>query len=133
MPDCEGKPGQGGQDEMPDFAFVYVIVMKGSWSKGQEEQTEQKNRGYAKLSMLQISTEKGRGSNEQGHGQNDGLGRLTSKKGTGKQGKQGDQHGHRQTMDGASHRQGHAHAVKCSPSNRFHQSWNDGKRNPFCN
>ena len=117
MPDREGKPGQGGQDEMHGFAFVNVIVMKGSGPKGQEEQTKQKNRRNAKLSMPQVSTKEGGGGNEQGHGQNDGLGRLAREKGTGKQGQQRDQHGHRQAMYGASHRQGHAHTIKCSPSN----------------
>ena len=29
MPDCERKSGQGRQNEMPNFAFMNVIVMKG--------------------------------------------------------------------------------------------------------
>jgi len=70
MSDCERKSGQGRQNEMPKFAFMNVIVMKGPGPKGQEEQTEQKNRGYAKLSMLQISTKESRGRNEQGYSQN---------------------------------------------------------------
>ena len=70
MSDRKGKPGQSRKDEMPDFAFMNVIVMKGSGPKGQEEQSEQKNRGHAKLSMLQISTKESRGGNEQGSGQN---------------------------------------------------------------
>jgi hypothetical protein len=64
MPYREGKPGQSRQDEMPDFAFMNVIVMKGSGPKGQEEKPEQKNRGHSKLSMLQISTKEGRGCNQ---------------------------------------------------------------------
>jgi len=34
MPYREGKPGQSRQNEMPDFAFMNVIVMKGPGPKG---------------------------------------------------------------------------------------------------
>jgi len=33
----EGKPGQSRHDKMPDFDIMDVIVIKGFWPKGHEE------------------------------------------------------------------------------------------------
>ena len=118
MSDCEGKAGQSSHDKVQNLTFVKmrVFVMQRSRAEGQEEQAEQKDRGYAELSVLQVSAKEGGTGDEEGDCQNDGLRRFSTKIRAGNQGKQRDQHGHSQAVYGARHRQGHAHPVKCSPS-----------------
>ena len=117
MSDCEGKAGQGSHDKVQNLTFVKmrVFVMQRSRAENQEEQAKQKDRRYAEFSVLQVSAQEGGGCDEEGDCQNDCLRRFSTQIRIGNQGEQGDQHGHSQAVNGARHRQGHAHSVKCSP------------------
>ena len=94
VPDGQGKTGQGGKYEMQSFPIMNVIMMKGTWSQSQKEQTEKENGGHPKLPMLQVSSEEGRGCNQQGNRENNRLGRLPHKKRSSKQRNQRQEDGH---------------------------------------
>lgn len=61
MSDGQGKSGKSGQNEMQGVMQMKAIVemQTGFGSQSEKEQAQKKNRRYAKLAMLKISSKQG--------------------------------------------------------------------------